>query len=527
MVARISIGRDGNPLLQQQYVVTQHSEDNQNLLENQQSRSRKTEGVKFAGGKGNEKPRPAKSLFDHRLATQEQIESLLAQYPLPPAQGSSTLQRLRYDIGSTYRRLHAVVVLLNAALIFWIIARVRHDPASFTYADASTAVAANLCVATLMRHEHCINALFRLATSPWMRRAPLALRRRAAKIYSFGGVHSGCGVAAVMWYIVFAVLLGTTARRQPFHHPLTAHALYATTAIMLVLFMVIITMAHPSFRARWHNAWELSHRYAGWTAIGVIWTQTILGAVAAAEDRTTLGSMLIQSPAFWLLITISALFIYPWLLLRRRKLEAEPLSDHAVRLWFPSGGKLETCVGTRLSSNPLRENHGFATIPNEHGQAGFSVLVSNAGDWTSQLIKNPPTHFWTRGAFTMGVLRVALLFQPVVLVATGSGIGPCLSFLQVHPAWPVRILWSTRRPERTYSAGILASVYNADPRAVVVDAKRFRTTCRPDLPALAFALYREVGAEAVVIISNPRATREVVGRLERRGVPAFGAIFDS
>jgi hypothetical protein len=53
------------------------------------------------------------------------------------------------------------------------------------------------------------------------------------------------------------------------------------------------------------------------------------------------------------------------------------------------------------------------------------------------------------------------------------------------------------------------------------------TGYRPDLSALAYALYSEINAEAVVIISNPRATKELVGRLSRRGIPAYGAIFDS
>ena len=48
-----------------------------------------------------------------------------------------------------------------------------------------------------------------------------------------------------------------------------------------------------------------------------------------------------------------------------------------------------------------------------------------------------------------------------------------------------------------------------------------------DLAGLSWGLAREVGAEGVVIISNPVSTRKVVFALESRGMPAFGAIFDS
>jgi hypothetical protein len=74
------------------------------------------------------------------------------------------------------------------------------------------------------------------------------------------------------------------------------------------------------------------------------------------------------------------------------------LSCHAVRLYFDWGNPL---AGTtvRLSSQPLMEWHAFATIakPNEKG---FSVIASNAGDWTSRQIKNTPTKIWVRGVPT-------------------------------------------------------------------------------------------------------------------------------
>ena len=57
------------------------------------------------------------------------------------------------------------------------------------------------------------------------------------------------------------------------------------------------------------------------------------------------------------------------------------------------------------------------------------MLVSRAGDWTSDLIDEPPTHVWVRGIPTVGVANVRRLFTKVVLVATGSGIGPVLGHL--------------------------------------------------------------------------------------------------
>ena len=71
---------------------------------------------------------------------------------------------------------------------------------------------------------------------------------------------------------------------------------------------------------------------------------------------------------------------------------------------------------------------------------------------------------------------------------------------------------------------ILRSVMRADREAIIVDTKE---TGHPDLPALTWAVMEQVAAEAVIVISNPKVTKMVVFELERRGVAAFGAIFDS
>ena len=44
---------------------------------------------------------------------------------------------------------------------------------------------------------------------------------------------------------------------------------------------------------------------------------------------------------------------------------------------------------------------------------------------------------------------------------------------------------------------------------------------------LAYAAYVESGAEAVICVSNRTVTWDLVRGLERRGIPAFGPIFDS
>jgi hypothetical protein len=124
-----------------------------------------------------------------------------------------------------------------------------------------------------------------------------------------------------------------------------------------------------------------------------------------------------------------------------------------------------------------------------------------------------------------GLLYTSCLFKKIVNVATGSGIGPCLSLLYADVTPRRRILWSTPHPDTTYGLKIVGAVLKADPQAVI---RNTRAQGRPDIVAMTYALVVEAKAEAVYVISNPRVTEKVVYGMESRGIiAAYGAIFDS
>lgn len=449
------------------------------------------------------------------------LKAIEDEYPLPDEHPSRLVRFLRYKFFSVYRRIFTIVFVLNLiALALFLSQLKKHGSVIPTYAHASTAAAANICAAILMRNEHVVNLLFRVACC-LPHSAPLSIRRRMAKIYSYGGVHSACGVAATLWYLAYSGLL--------LHGFITGGevqiGLAVTTGMVLALLVLILIFAHPYLRMRLHDHFERIHRFAGWTAVGALWAQMVLSVQATANAANkSFGEALITVPPFWFLIVITCCIIYPWLRLRRRSVEAEKLSKYATRLHFDYSN-METCVGVRLTDSALKETHAFATIPNRPDEEkGFSVLISNAGDWTNKVIHNAPKKLWVRGAPTIGVMRISLCFKKVVVIATGSGIGPCLSFLQARPDYPARVIWSASAPEQNYGDEIVNAVFRADDNAIIVDTKK---TGRPNLLALAYGMYKSSEAEAVVIISNPMVTGMVVCGLESRGVPTFGAIFDS
>jgi len=163
--------------------------------------------------------------------------------------------------------------------------------------------------------------------------------------------------------------------------------------------------------------------------------------------------------------------------------------------------------------------------PNLMGNQGTRWSFSRAGDWTAKIIDNPPKKLWVKGVPAWGVLRISTLFNPVVIVATVSGIGPCLGLFNGFPNLPCRVLWSAKTPEQTYGKGIVDTVRQTDRNAIIIDTSK--SSVRPDMVEEARKLYKESNAEAVVIISNPKLTYKVVHTLECEGIPAFGPIWDS
>ena len=85
-------------------------------------------------------------------------------------------------------------------------------------------------------------------------------------------------------------------------------------------------------------------------------------------------------------------------------------------------------------------------------------------------------------------------------------------------------MWSTRDPRATYGDALVDEIEAVQPDAVIWDTTQLG---KPDLVQLATQAVRGFDAEAVIVVSNQSTTRRLVHDLERRGIPAFGPIWDS
>ncbi|KAK3936422.1 hypothetical protein QBC46DRAFT_321566 [Diplogelasinospora grovesii] len=427
------------------------------------------------------------------------------------------LSWLRYTVINVYKRLFSLAFIGNA--IAFIILVVRSG-SSTSPLDLVNASAVNLCVCGLARQPLVVNSLFLLFGS-LPRSSPMRLRRLCCKIFHLGGVHSGAGVASCVWYIGFASLY----TYQFAHAPPTAMgiAVVALVWFVLALLVSIIVVAHPVFRMKRHDYFELTHRFSNWIILALFWALLIM---LSSQDPGGMGPFLLHLPAFWIALLLTIATIHPWVLLRKVPVVPEPLSPHAVRLHF-SHTTVRFGQGISVAKHPLKDWHSFASFPDRFDDTldtKFSCLVSKAGDWTSGAIKEQPKFLWKRGIPTYGFGYVFRMFERIIVVTTGSGIGPCLSFIADDHRPLMRVVWQTKSPIKTYGQRTLDLVKRMDPDPVVIDTS---VSGRVDMLPLVLSLYREFNADAVCVISNPAMTKKIVYGCESRGVPAYGPIFDS
>ena len=431
----------------------------------------------------------------------------------------SLLRRIgRHPSLMHYNRLIALVLLVNLAFLVYGVSRGGWWTSSgIDLVALSNLVLANLSLTILIRQQYVINLLFRIATSAptsW----PLSIRWILGKVYHFGGLHVGGALAGTLWYAAF---VGALAFHAANGLPGVSVGILVVTSAVLILLLVIGLMALPPIRARFHDSFERTHRFGGWTVLILFWAQTVILAYDQ-QGTASLGSALLSSPAFWMLIILTTSIVLPWLRLRKVAVEVETPSSHVALTRFNHGVTPFVGSSTTISRSPLLEWHAFANIP-APDEKSFRLAISRAGDWTGDFIDDAPSHVWVKAIPTAGVGNIDRLFKRVVWVATGSGIGPVLPHLLAKKV-PAHLVWSTRSPRLTYGDAFVDEILEAEPNATIWDTTEHG---RPDLVKLAYEAYTSFDAEAVICISNKKLTWQVVYGMESLGIPAYGAIWDS
>jgi hypothetical protein len=423
---------------------------------------------------------------------------------------------------TVYKRLFAAVFAVNVGcFVASLCGRLAADPALVSVA--------NVLVLVLCRSELFLRLLFAAAVAVLRRGLPFAPLRNGctAVLSSLGGVHSGCGAASVLW-LAYAVA-------RIFQRPADgddAAARWAercVAAATLGLLAATCAAAFPALRHLHHDAFERVHRLAGWAALAGVWLYALLLSAGGREPRdgsfALRGPRLLRSPAVWLTAAVTLLVALPWLSVRRVPVRRSPCTAASVSvLHFFSAAPARPGLLVRISRSPLSEWHAFGTVSD--GVHGFSVVAGAVGDFTRRLVDDPPQHLWVRTLHFAGIPYLTHMYERALHVATGSGVGVFLSFLLQESTTEVHFLWVVKSVEKTYGDEFMELTRRCPPeRLTVYDTATMGG--RPDVGAMAVEAATRIGAQVVIVTSNPAGSKAVVDACNASGFAAFGPVWDS
>ncbi|XAR66555.1 hypothetical protein NMG60_11012831 [Bertholletia excelsa] len=453
---------------------------------------------------------------------QEQ-EEIKSRPPPPPSSKPPTktkesrLSIILLDQGlfTVYKRLFVVSLSLNITGL--VLAATGHFP--FGRKRAALFSIINILALTLCRSEAFLRVVFWAAVKIFGRRwIPLRLKTAVtALLQSLGGVHSGCGVSSIAW-LIYAIVLTLKHREN------TSPEVTAVASTILSLLCLSSLAAFPLVRHMHHNVFERTHRFAGWTALALLWVFIVLTISYDPETKSysnQIGTRLVKQPDFWLTMTITVLIILPWMTVRRVAVKVSAPSGHASIIKF-QGGVKPGILG-RISPSPLSEWHAFGIISDGKGE--HIMLAGAVGDFTKSLVSDPPSHLWVRQVHFAGLPYLVNMYERVLLVATGSGICVFLSFLLQPCAAEVCLLWVAKGVEQNFGMQIKEWVSGYPKEKVIVHDTA--VLGRPNVSEMSVDTAKRWGAEVVIVTSNPEGSRDMVNACKGAGIPAFGPIWDS
>ncbi|OCK99995.1 uncharacterized protein K441DRAFT_502072, partial [Cenococcum geophilum 1.58] len=103
---------------------------------------------------------------------------------------------------SVYRKMFAAIFTINLIAFIAFVATNKGSP---TLTNVKNATSANLLASVLMRQENSVNLVYEIFTCVPLS-TPLIIRSKLAKVFHYGGVHSRCGVAVIVWFILYTAL---------------------------------------------------------------------------------------------------------------------------------------------------------------------------------------------------------------------------------------------------------------------------------------------------------------------------------
>ncbi|CAI6301482.1 unnamed protein product [Periconia digitata] len=414
---------------------------------------------------------------------------------------------------NTYRKFFTFVTLLNlTGIILTALGR-------FRYAEdhMGALVLGNLLCAILMRNELWMRFLYMVAIyGLWW--APLPIKYAATSVLQHvGGIHSGCALSGAAWLVYKIVEIIIYRAVQ---HP----AVIVSGIITNVFIIISVLSAFPWVRNTYHNAFEKHHRFIGWLGLATTWMFVVMGNVydiKIGQWRHDTHAM-ISSQELWFAVFMTIFVLIPWVTLREVPVEVEIPSPKVAVLRFKRG--MQQGLLGRISRTSIMEYHAFGIISEGRKTDCHYMICGVQGDFTKNLVANPPKTVWTRELKFAGVGHASAMFRRGIRICTGTGIGAALSTCIQSPDW--FLIWIGSDQERTFGPTITGLIHNnIEPeRMILWDSKK--RGGRPDTMELLRDTWKRWNAEVIFITSNMQGNDEMMQGCRIEGLHAFGTLWD-
>ncbi|KAI8841643.1 hypothetical protein BJ741DRAFT_646583 [Chytriomyces cf. hyalinus JEL632] len=176
-------------------------------------------------------------------------------------------------IFTPYVHYFTIALSINALIMILSIL----GPVKQSQNDMAQFALINLVIATAVRSELLLWGLYWLVTSLFAYWPSLQFRRHlVALLHSIGGFHSGCAISATLWTLYLAI----DQWKQDL--PIVLRVLGVTLPCLLATICLFATKFVAIY---FHNTFELSHRFLGWTALFVTWAYILLSAAYDDSSR--------------------------------------------------------------------------------------------------------------------------------------------------------------------------------------------------------------------------------------------------
>ncbi|KAF1843597.1 uncharacterized protein K460DRAFT_288688 [Cucurbitaria berberidis CBS 394.84] len=421
---------------------------------------------------------------------------------------------------NTYRKFFTFITLLNlTGIILTALGR-------FPYAEnhLGAVVLGNLLCAILMRNELWLRILYIVAIHGLRSWAPLRVKLAATSVLQHvGGIHSGCALSGAAWLVYKIVDI---IRYRAVQHP----AVIASGIITNVFIIVSVLSAFPWVRNTYHNVFEKHHRFIGWLGLAVCsfilttWIFVVLGNSYDIKRGhwNTNSHTLLNAQELWFAVFMTIFVLIPWVTLREVPVEVSLPSPKVAIVRFERG--MQQGLLGRISRTSIMEYHAFGIISEGTKATHHYMICGVQGDFTKDLVTNPPKTLWTRELKFAGVGHASAMFKRGIRICTGTGIGAALSTCIQSPNW--FLIWIGSDQEKTFGPTITGLIRkHIEPeRMILWDSKK--RGGRPDTVELLKDTWTRFGAEVIFITSNMQGNDEMMQGCRAAGLHAFGTLWD-